>query len=194
MVRFDDPRCLHLEAAGWMVVSRSWAAHVTASSVDHEVLFEAVQRARHHGDVREVEDGDLESVLALDSVTLADYPGGVATRHTPLTTSTARVTPARRGFGVFDGGGRALAITYLDVDGPAAETEFTVVAAPFRGLGFGTAVKAASLLGLLREGVDVFRTGGAEGNSAILHANQSLGYVVDEEWLTLSPRYDAETK
>lgn len=56
-----------------------------------------------------------------------------------------------------------------------------------RGLGLGTAVKAASILSLVREGVDVFRTGGAEKNRVILRSNQHLGYRVDEEWLTFSP-------
>lgn len=194
VVKSDDPRCVELEAVGWVVVSRSWAAQVTASSVDIEVLSGAVRRGRRHGDVREIEDGDLESVLLLDYMTLADYPGGVATEHDPLTTSTAGVTHTRRGFGAFDGGGRALAVTYVDVDGRAAETDFTVVAAELRGLGIGTAVKATSLLALLCDGVEVFRTGGAEENRATLDSNRSLGYVVDEEWITLSPRHDAEIR
>ncbi len=193
VVRSDDARCAELEAAGWVVVSRSWAAQLTAASIDVDALAGAVQRGRRHGDVRAIGDADLASVLVLDSVTLADYPGGVATQHSPLTMSTARVTRTRRGFGVFDGDGQVLAVTYVDVDGRTAETEFTVVAAEFRGLGIGTAVKAASILALLREGIEVFRTGGAEENSAILSSSQSLGYLVDEEWITLSPRQDAES-
>ncbi|MDU0327881.1 hypothetical protein RWH43_14045 [Microbacterium sp. KSW2-21] len=133
VVKSDDPRCVELEAAGWVVVSRSWAAQVTASSVDIDVLSGAVRRGRRPGDVREIEDGDLESVLLLDYMTLADYLGGVATEHDPLTTSTARVKHTRRGFGAFDGGGRAFAITYVDVDGRAAETDFTSSLQNFAG-------------------------------------------------------------
>lgn len=196
MVRSDDPRRAELEAAGWVVLSRSWAAQLTASSVDIVALSRLVARVRRHCDVREIGDADLDSVLALDAATLADYPGGVATQHRPLTTSTARVRPTRRAFGAFDDAGRVRAVTYVDVDGPGArcaETEFTVVDPELRGLGIGTAVKAASILALLREGVDVFRTGGADENTASLTSNLRLGYLVDEEWVTLAPRREAET-
>lgn len=97
------------------------------------------------------------------------------------------MTSARRGFGVFADDGRALSISYVDVDQRRAETDFTVVAAGSRRRGLATAVKAASVLALLRDGVEVFRTGGAEENTAILAANLRLGYVVDEEWVTLAP-------
>ncbi len=187
MVKSDDPRCAELDAAGWVVVSRSWAAQVTASGIDVDALSGAVERGRQHGDVREIGDADLDAVLLLDVATLADYPGGVATQHRPLTRATARVSPTRRGFGIVDGDGRVLAVTYVDVDGGTAETEFTVVAAEHRGLGLGTAVKAASILALVREGVGVFRTGGAAENAAIIRSNHRLGYLVDEEWLTFSP-------
>jgi len=158
VVESDDARCAELEAAGWVVVSRSWAAQLTASGVDVDALSGAVQRGRRHGDVRELGDADLDSVLLLDAATLAHYPGGVATQHRPLTQSSARLSRTRRGFGVVAGGCRVLAVTYVDVDDRTAETEFTVAAADVRGLGLGTAVKAASILSLVREGVDVFRT------------------------------------
>ncbi|MBO1738591.1 acetyltransferase [Leifsonia sp. TF02-11] len=187
VVRSDDTRRAELEAAGWVVSSRSWAAQLTASRIDVDALSTMVQRGRRHGDIREIGDADLTSVLALDSATLADYPGGVANRHSALTMSTARVTGARRGFGVFDDEGRVVAVTFVDIDGRRAETDFTVVAAGSRGLGIGSAVKAASVLALLRDGIEIFRTGGAAENVAILASNMSLGYVVDEEWVTLSP-------
>lgn len=65
--------------------------------------------------------------------------------------------------------------------------DFTVVAPQYRGMGLATAVKAASVLDLLDAGVTVFRTGGATENRAILASNQALGFVVDEEWVTLKP-------
>ncbi len=183
----SDARRVALEADGWVVTSRSWAAQLTASNANVEALRVLVERGRHHGDVREITNADRDSVLALDRATRADYPGGIATQHEPLTASSARVTATRRGFGVFAVDGRALAITYVDIDQQRAETDFTVVTAGFRGLGLATAVKAASVLALLREGVEAFRTGGAAENSAILGSNLRMGYVVDQEWLTLSP-------
>ncbi|MGF3057173.1 acetyltransferase [Microbacterium sp. YY-01] len=194
VVRSDDARLSELEAAGWVVVARSWAAQLTASRVDVHALSTLVQRGRRHGDIREIGDADLASVLALDAATLADYPGGAATQHNPLTRSSARVTPVRRGFGAFGDSARAVAVTFVDVDGNHAETDFTVVAAEFRGLGVGSAVKAASVLALLRDGVEVFRTGGAAENSAIFASNISLGYEIDEDWVTLlSPPGVVET-
>ena len=62
-----------------------------------------------------------------------------------------------------------------------------MVAATWRGRGLGTAVKATSILALLASGLRVFRTGGAADNTAIRTANQRLGYVIDEQWLTLTP-------
>ncbi|GGI41925.1 hypothetical protein GCM10010988_36470 [Cnuibacter physcomitrellae] len=73
------------------------------------------------------------------------------------------------------------------VEPHVVETDFTVVDAPWRGRGIGAAVKAASVLALLGEGQTRFRTGGDAGNAASLGASLALGYVVDEEWLTLAP-------
>jgi hypothetical protein len=39
---------------------------------------------------------------------------------------------------------------------------------------------------LSRDGVTVVRTGGSDENRGILAANASLGFEVDEHWLTLS--------
>lgn len=187
VVRVDDPRRAELEGEDWVVVAQSWAGRLVSSNVDVTALSTLVQRGRRHGEVREVIEPGLSTVLALDAATVADYPGGIATQHFPLTASTVRVTPRRRGFGVFDDAGRALAVTFVDIDGHCADTDFTAVAAECRGLGIGSAVKAASVLALLRDGVEVFRTGGAAENTAILAANQRLGYVIDEEWITLEP-------
>ncbi|RII86371.1 acetyltransferase, partial [Clavibacter michiganensis subsp. insidiosus] len=123
-----------------------------------------------------------------DAATLADYPGGPATRHAGLTADSARIpVRGRRGYGAFDAGGELLAMTFVDLDptGLAAETDVTVVAAAHRGRGLGAAVKAASVLGLLEAGVTSFRTGGSSENAAIIAAGAALGYRVDEEWLTL---------
>jgi len=48
------------EAKGWEIAARSWA-----------------------GQLRIVGPGDIAAVLTLDRATLADYPGGIATRHEP---------------------------------------------------------------------------------------------------------------
>lgn len=62
----------------------------------------------------------------------------------------------------------------------------------------GTALKAAAMLALASTSggqdsddgpspsVTAFRTGGAAENTAILRANERLGFTVDERWLTLA--------
>jgi hypothetical protein len=42
-----------------------------------------------------------------------------------------------------------------------------------------------AVLALLERRVRVFRTGGAAENTAIIAVNSALGYVRDEEWVTL---------
>ncbi|MEG8034485.1 hypothetical protein QP157_03855 [Sphingomonas sp. LR61] len=77
-------------------------------------------------------------------------------------------------------------MTFVDVDGTEAETHFTVVHRAWRSRGLSIAVKAASVLVLAAEGVTRFRTGGSADNTAILRANDAVGYVRDEEWVTLA--------
>lgn len=77
-------------------------------------------------------------------------------------------------------------MTIVDVRGSQAETDFTVVAATWRSRRLGTAVKAASVLALMADGVRVFRTGGSADNGPSMAANASVGYAIDEEWLTLA--------
>jgi predicted GNAT family acetyltransferase len=102
-----------------------------------------------------------------------------------LTAARASPTAGRRGFGVFDAEANLVAMTFVDVDGQQAEVDFTVVVPRRRGQGLATAVKAASLLALPRDGVTTVRTGGSDENRGVLAANATLGFHVDERWLTL---------
>ena len=87
---------------------------------------------------------------------------------------------------MFDGGANLGAMTFVDIDDNRAEVDFTVVGQHRRGSGLATAVKAASLLALSRDGVTAVRTGGSDENRGILAASASLGFDVDEHWFTLS--------
>lgn len=98
----------------------------------------------------------------------------------------ARVSSATGSLVAGTSGASALvAMTFLDVAAGLVETAFTVVAREHRGRGIGTALKAYSVLTLLDEGAKRFRTGGSSDNAAIIAADERLGYVRDEEWLTL---------
>lgn len=193
----DAPRRVELERRGWRVVARSFGAQLDGDAVDRARLRSLVDRAGLT--VRALDDADVDAVLALDAATIGHYPGSVATRHEPFDRERATPSATRRGFGVWSGDD-LVAMTFVDVlvgdDGAAAgsaagsapaETDVTVVAAGHRGRGIGTAVKAASVLALLDAGVTRFRTGGSADNPAIIAANTALGYVRDEEWVTLEP-------
>ncbi|WP_267420302.1 MULTISPECIES: acetyltransferase [unclassified Curtobacterium] len=183
----DAPERWELEAQGWTVVARSFGAQLDAHAVDQPRLQGLVARTADVGSVRELSHADVDAVLALDALTIGDYPGSIATQHTPLDRQRATPSESRRAFGVFLLSGELVAMTFVDVDGSDAETDFTVVHPAWRGRGLGVAAKAASVLALLADGVTRFRTGGSADNAAILAANDVVGYVRDEEWVTLAP-------
>ncbi|MEJ3405891.1 acetyltransferase [Rathayibacter sp. YIM 133350] len=190
VIRADDPRRLELDQSGWWVMHRSWGAELDGWAIDQLRLRSMVEELPADLTIRELEAEDAGAACVLDAATLRDYPGGPATRHEPLTTESARVDSAtRRAFGVFSADRLLIATTYIDVDPQTetAETDFTVVHPHRRGQGLGRAVKALSVLTLLKDGVTRFRSGGSSENTAMLALNRSLGYVVDEEWLTLAP-------
>ncbi|NQX35050.1 acetyltransferase [Herbiconiux sp. VKM Ac-2851] len=214
-VRADAPATADLVRAGWTAVASSWAAELRVPVADEAAvvarLERLVARVSPLARIRELTPADADAALALDRATLADYPGGPATRHDPLTPTTARPAAGRRAWGAFptDAATAAapslLAMTFtvepaaarasvspvdpepVDPGVEAVETDFTVVARGWRGRGLGSAVKAASVLALLADGHRRFRTGGATENTASLAAAHTLGYTIDERWLTLEP-------
>ena len=181
----QDPRRAVLEEDGWSIAARSFGAQLDAVRVDRRRLQQLVTEAEGASSLRELTAADIDAVLVLDAATTDDYPGSAATRHEPLDLSRVTLSASRRAFGVFMPAGELVAMTFIDVKGVAAETDFTVVRRDQRGRGLGVAVKACSILSLLSDGVDRFRTGGSADNAAILRANDAVGYVRDEEWVTL---------
>ena len=194
VMRADSPQRAELEANGWSVAARSFGARLDEDRIDESRLRRLVEQVAVSVSVRSLDGRDVDAVLALDSATADDYPGSVATRHALLDREGATPTPARRGFGAFGPDGELVAMTFVDVetdgDGSAAETDFTVVHRAWRRRGLAVAVKAASVLALSAEGVTRFRTGGSAENAGIIRANTVLGYVRDEEWITLERAAD----
>jgi predicted GNAT family acetyltransferase len=187
ILRADDPERTQLEREGWVVSARSWAAQLNAEDCDQLRLRALVKWARAVGQVRALTPTDVPKILALDAATVGDYPGSEATAHPPLTPASATVSRTRRAYGIVDATGALVAMTFVDVEGARAEVDFTVVAHEQRGQGLGTAVKAASVLDLISAGVETFRTGGSADNPSSITANEAVGFVRDEEWVTLAP-------
>jgi GNAT superfamily N-acetyltransferase len=185
VLRDRSPEAAALLGEGWTVAARSFGARLDGDRVDRDHLRALATGKAADVTIRELGPLDVDAVLALDAQTLDDYPGSVATRHEPFDRSSATPGPTRRAWGAFTPTGRLVGLTVVDLDGPAAETDVTVVHPDHRGRGLAAAVKAASVLALLDAGVLRFRTGGSADNPAIVATNASLGYVVDEGWLTL---------
>ncbi|WP_144712245.1 GNAT family N-acetyltransferase [Curtobacterium pusillum] len=181
------PERAALEAQGWSVTARSFGAQLDADRIDRPRLRALVDRVAEVGTPRALDSDDVAAVLELDALTARDYPGSVATQHEPLDRGTATPSASRPAFGLLTAQGELVAMTYVDVDGPLAETAFTVVHPAWRGRGLAPAVKAWSVLALADAGTTRFRTGGSAENAAIRSANAAVGYVVDEEWVTLEP-------
>lgn len=186
VVRADSPLRAEREAHGWRIVASSWGAEFVPTAADEPRLAALVERVADRVSVRALDERDVDAVLELDAATIVDYPGGVATRHEPMDVGRATPDSARRAFGAFSVAGSLVAMTFVDVDGTSAETDFTVVSTAWRGAGIGTAVKAASVLALFDEGIARFRTGGSAGNAASIAANERVGYLIDEHWVTLA--------
>ncbi|MBD8539745.1 acetyltransferase [Frigoribacterium sp. CFBP 8751] len=185
VLRDHSPEAAALLGEGWTVAARSFGARLHTGDVDRDHLRALATGKAADVTIRELGPLDVDAVLALDAQTLDDYPGSVATRHEPFDRSSATPGPTRRAWGAFTPTGRLVGLTVVDLDGPAAETDVTVVHSDHRGRGLAAAIKAASVLALLDAGVLRFRTGGSADNPAIVATNASLGYVVDEGWLTL---------
>ncbi len=111
----NDLQQEELERAGWHVSARSFGAQLDVDRIDSEGLARLVTRAGPA--IRELRADDVDAILTLDAATSGDYPGGVATRHDPLTPHSAAASDSRRAFGAFLADGELVAMTFVDVHG-----------------------------------------------------------------------------
>ncbi|WP_148287003.1 hypothetical protein [Curtobacterium sp. B18] len=95
----DAPEVAELEAQGWRVTARSFGAQLDVDRIDRQRLQSLVDRTAGTGTTRPLGPDDVDAVLRLDALTAHDYPGGVATQHTPLDRGTATPTSTRPAFG-----------------------------------------------------------------------------------------------
>lgn len=194
-VRSDDPQRDELLLQGWTVVGESWGARLrlgargTPERATAEARLHAAVTAAERLGYRIVELGpdDAAAIAALDATNEADYPSTPSTAHVAPREDEVRDLFASKGVRFF--GARAarevVAVTGIYRRPDRAETEFTSVRADHRGRGLASAVKAASVLAMAAEGVDVFGTGGAAANAGSLAVNRGLGYAIEEHWFDL---------
>lgn len=187
VLRAEDPRCRELEDRGYTLVSESWGARLRLGEPpDTTRLAALVHRATSAGvSVEELGPEHAHALHRLELATHADYPVGPATMQPARSLDDVRELWAsgRRVFGALDSG-RLLGATVVERDGPYVETLFTSVLAAHRSRGLGSAVKAASVAALAADGVRLFGSGGAGVNEISIAMNRSVGYTVEERWLS----------
>ncbi len=190
----DAPRRVELERRGWRVVARSFGAQLDGDAVDRTRLRALVDRAGLP--VRALDVADVDAVLALDAADHRTQPGQCRDAARAVRPERATPSATRRGFGAWSGDD-LVAMTFVDVlvgdDGAAETGRPRWSAAGHRVTVRSTAARdrdrAEGRVGprAPRRRRDPFRTGGSADNPAIIAANTALGYVRDEEWVTLEP-------
>jgi len=178
-----------LQEKGWEVVARSWGAGIDPD------LLEADKLRRFIGEalpiiIRPLTINDVEAVVEFDEMTFKDFPGDIATqREKPVNSEEATPREVRLGWGAFSNN-EMVGMLYADIDGRhgnGVEIDFFSVNPAHRDKGIGKALLATAILKLLADGIKSIRTGVADENVASITALESVGFVKDEEWLTLSP-------
>lgn len=187
IVQDTDPRRVELESLGYQVVGESWGARLRfTDQPDLTLAYKAMKKAQDAGfSISELDADWAEALHDLEQANNADYPFTPATQQGLLTLEAARDL-WRKGNRVFGAtsGDLLIGVTVVSYEGIRGETDFTSVLADYRGKGVGAAVKAASIIALAEDGVRIFGSGGARVNEAILRTNKSLGYIVEEHWLS----------
>lgn len=177
-----EPTCRLAAEAGYEPTWRTFGAHLDLA--DAGTLPDEPRELPPGFTARELTAQDVETAFALYTGFLADAPRTPATVVDALTSGQfTRFVADNHAFGVFDGG-RCVALTMLKRTGDEAETEFTVTDPAVRGRGLAGHIKTLAVRALAAQGVTQFATGGAVVNTAVLRANQRLGYEIEPLWIT----------
>jgi GNAT superfamily N-acetyltransferase len=176
--------------AGYSVVGESWGARLRLAEppeLSRAVAARADARSLGYL-VDELDPSWAAEVTRLEALTRDDYPVTPATPAVRRSESEmlAWWATGSRFFGAAVGD-RLVAVTAISPREGRGETEFTSVDAAHRRRGLAVAVKAASIIALAEDGIRVFGTGGAAVNEASIRMNESLGYVIEERWLSFAP-------
>lgn len=187
VVRVDDARCAELEGAGWTRVAESWGARLRVSTeVDLEPPRQALAALPAELTICELSPDSAQKVHAFDVLTRPDYP--VTPQNAPPERDLDDVRELwQRGGRVFAAlrGEELLGLTVIDRVESHGEIDFLAVDRSVRRQGVGAAVIAAAVLTLAAEGVRTFGSGGADVNEGSRRTAESLGFVIEERWVSL---------
>ncbi len=178
-----------LSAAGFQNRWQSWGAHLDLSVFDFTPYQALEERLFLDGfeveDVTGRQDGPLGHALyALFLAVRADTPYNPTTTH--VASSYAQFREDVLGGRVFAAlrKGELAGYTALSARKGEVESGHTAVAAPHRGRGLATLLKARALAWAKGEGYLEAGTGGTVMNLPMLRVNQKLGYAVSPMWVT----------
>lgn len=191
VVRQDHRDATRLEAAGYRLGWESWGARLELpeEGLPADAYSELTEGPRAAGyAVRELGVGGGAAYLCeafeLYDAESASFPRTPATsvQHYDEQGFAQHIARSRAFVAIREG--RCAAITVFEArSGPTeAATDFTLVAARFRGEGLASFLKATAIKQLAAEGVRVFGTGGALVNKPMLRSNEKLGYVLEPFW------------
>lgn len=187
ILRADDPRVAVLASTGYRLVGESWGARLRLSDApDLDHLRRAVTRAEEAGfEIRELTPEYANALYELEVANNADYPFTPATFQPPPELEAIRGlwVSGKRVFGALHGD-RLVAAVVWQVASTTADNDFASVLAAYRGQGLGSAVAASSISAFSAEGIRLFTAGGAATNRASLGLVRSMGFEVDEQWVS----------
>lgn len=185
ILRDTDSRCTALEASGYTLVGESWGARLR---LDEKADLRSYNQAVHGASTRgiEIQQLGIESaaeLLELELINNADYPYTPATFHAipTLESIEALWNAASDVVGALEGE-KLVGVISTSRAGEIVELDFASVLSDYRGMGIGKALAAFAILQWVKQGVEVFATGGASVNEASLGTVRSLGFSVEERW------------
>lgn len=185
IVNSQDPKCLELEGAGYIIVGQSWGAHLHLKNpLELTFYSEKILGLEKLGyRVQPLEPHFLDQVLELEVENNPDYPYTPATAHaSPTFESTKSLWKVGgRVFGAFK---EEVLVGVVAASKGVKEIniDFGSVRKEDRGLGVGSAILSLAISTYANLGELFFSTGGAASNAASLATVRTLGFSVDEHW------------
>jgi hypothetical protein len=182
-----DPRCQELESLGYTIVGKSWGAHLWLTDpLNLEKYSEKISNLQASGyRVESLPFGFAEQVLELELINNPDYPYTPATAQAiPTYESTKGLWKPGNGiFGAFKEE-QLIGVIAASTGSRALNIDFGSVRQNHRRLGVGSAVASLAIITFANLGERHFSTGGAVVNEASQASVKSLGFNVDERWLS----------
>jgi GNAT superfamily N-acetyltransferase len=189
ILRDNDPDCLLLQQAGYVLVGTSWGAHLDIDdSFSMNSLLARIEKVESQGYRLEMLGaGYAQAIFDLEVLNNPHYPYTPATHQVmpTLETTKALFKPNSWNFGAFFNDS-LVGVCATSKRSNKTEIDFGSVHHEHRGKGLGIGIGAYAIKTLIDLEERHFATGGAEVNSASRATVQKLGFQIDEIWHSYS--------